>query len=947
MRIIILTLLLSLICFVVGQTPTPSSTVTMPTPTLVTPITFPPPPIPTSTINPLFPIVINVNELWSDNYPRVRLCVAVIPYPSEGALQTFSMSVQQTIVISSVGINSCSGYINLGGDSDQRDSRYDIDIFRSAAVIAIVSESYVFTGGIDYTILVRRTESGIFNMETYVDDNAFTPYAKVRVISNVQGTTSVNMNLLNNGAVALTNILPMGVSDYVFLPAGIATFQLAPNPAFGQVVNILYFNPTYNYPSIYLAAGASYTLLISGNIDVIPGGANSFGSMLILDSLNELIPGNPFIFVPNYARVRFAHFAWGYGTLETILTNIPTPLINFGQFSSYMLVPSGYYTYGFRLIGTTFVLDSENIRFTAGADYTLYLDILENGSPVVTDLVDYNRLPAQGYARVRFINSIASSTKPRIDIILDGFTVSRRLRVYGVSPYFPLDISNKNIPLEVKESKDLKRTLYFTPDLEALIFAGSVYTIVITGLQIPGAAEIRVNLDAGVGVTPEQITSDQIDSDVQEIIFENNGVGLSAAITDLRDVTRPIVWAKGFGWAILDNARRVTRTTKFVAAGISSLIVSTATFVAMNDSKIGDLNSHVKRDLPFNLENPHANQTKDITYLHLLTHTGTIVDNWDIISDHDLIYYKEDPVVALCEFVENYLTQKGRYYKGKNWLTFDEGKIGKTYQYSHIGVALVACAIENKYEIPFNDFAERFIFDYTEPASLKRSSYMFDEMKNFRTVAKNYYYDDEQNGWYGIERYMLPIYPAFNLLTTPTDLCVLLNNIIGRNGGKILPASSVPMMLADSGIKTKTGTITDGGWMLNSKLVEGATLIGHSADTKFGKTKLIWGTGGHAYWNPSTNTGVCLLINTDDDSGWTESIMQTLFNTNNYEIIRGIYPIPYGCQRAKGKAECDAIQGCRWIRPKTDRAVCAKAVVEPAQPFQGEFDNVEDEYRNI
>ena len=142
------------------------------------------------------------------------------------------------------------------------------------------------------------------------------------------------------------------------------------------------------------------------------------------------------------------------------------------------------------------------------------------------------------------------------------------------------------------------------------------------------------------------------------------------------------VLAAGVGFSDLAAKRQVTANTAFHIASVSKTVTATA---MMMQCQVGafKLDDPIDRYLDFKVVHPSRPDTR-ITFRHLMTHTSGISDK---------VYYQVpafsnagDPTIGLRDFLVDYLTPQGQWYKSDGCFG---AAPGTTWDYSNVAVALL------------------------------------------------------------------------------------------------------------------------------------------------------------------------------------------------------------------------------------------------------------------
>jgi len=146
-----------------------------------------------------------------------------------------------------------------------------------------------------------------------------------------------------------------------------------------------------------------------------------------------------------------------------------------------------------------------------------------------------------------------------------------------------------------------------------------------------------------------------------------------------------IVWKGAHGWANVEDSVEVADTTLFMLASASKTVTGVALMQLWEQGLFGlddDINSY----LPFAVHNPNYPDSI-IAFRHLLTHTSSIADNWDVMP-----YYSGDSPIPLGQYLADYLVPGGAYYDSS--LNYSLVPPGTQWRYCNIAIALAAYLVE-------------------------------------------------------------------------------------------------------------------------------------------------------------------------------------------------------------------------------------------------------------
>jgi CubicO group peptidase (beta-lactamase class C family) len=303
-----------------------------------------------------------------------------------------------------------------------------------------------------------------------------------------------------------------------------------------------------------------------------------------------------------------------------------------------------------------------------------------------------------------------------------------------------------------------------------------------------------------------------------------------------------IVWAKGYGWADIEEGRRVTPDTDFMLASVSKTIVATAAMQQVEAGRLtldGDVNSV----LPFSVRNP-TYPDDPITLFQLLTHTSSIDDYWPTLrGNYD---YSGDSDIALRDFCEGYLVPGGSYYDPTDYFP---AAPGSRYSYSNMGATLAALLVEEATGTPFDRYCDDNIF---APLRMNRTSWMLADLKT-KTLAMPYRYDRTADCYRPYGHYGYPDYPDGQLRSSVSQLgrfLALYSNDGVYRGVRLLDEETVRRVLAP-----QVDPLEPGQGLI---WYESGSLTGHNGGDFGVRTEM--------YFDPETGAGAIVLTNSNSGS---------------------------------------------------------------------------------
>jgi serine beta-lactamase-like protein LACTB, mitochondrial len=286
-------------------------------------------------------------------------------------------------------------------------------------------------------------------------------------------------------------------------------------------------------------------------------------------------------------------------------------------------------------------------------------------------------------------------------------------------------------------------------------------------------------------------------------VTEQNLPGISVAV----GADGEIVWAEGFGWADLENQRKVAPDTRFRIGTASVPLTSAAVGLLLEKQRL-KLDDQIQTHVP-----AFPKKQWPVTLRQVMGHVAGIrTDSGDegpLFSMHC-----ERPVDALQAFAEDSVL-------------FEPGT---QYRYSSYGWILMSAAVEAAADEPFMTFMRKQIF---EPLR------MDDTRAEFGTEpaggrATSYFPRFAADPGYGLHL-MRPIdYSCYAgssaFLSTPSDL---VRFAMAINGGKLLQPATVQLLQTSQQLPSGQETGYGLGWDLETvALGEKETrLVGHDGES--------------------------------------------------------------------------------------------------------------------
>jgi len=282
----------------------------------------------------------------------------------------------------------------------------------------------------------------------------------------------------------------------------------------------------------------------------------------------------------------------------------------------------------------------------------------------------------------------------------------------------------------------------------------------------------------------------QLDNELDEAFKKSEIPGMAVTIFTKDN----ILYKKELGYANIEKKLPFTVNTVMNIASISKTFIAVALMRAVEDG-ILDLDEDVNNILPFKVTNPYFSNDK-ITLRSLATHVSGIKDDTEIYN-LDSYCGANSKEMSLKDFLYNYLSFDGKWYKKENFLNRRQCT---SYEYSNIASALVAYCIEIKSKIPYSNYVRENIF---KKLNMNNSGWTQNEF-NSKTLALDYSkirINFEENKYnLGLSKKALPpyklvTYPDGGVMTSINDLSKFLLEILKKDEAEFISPKSIDLML--------------------------------------------------------------------------------------------------------------------------------------------------------
>jgi CubicO group peptidase (beta-lactamase class C family) len=191
-----------------------------------------------------------------------------------------------------------------------------------------------------------------------------------------------------------------------------------------------------------------------------------------------------------------------------------------------------------------------------------------------------------------------------------------------------------------------------------------------------------LGLAASFCAAPRASAAQSWEKDLQDFIADGLAAthtpGLSVAIVR----GGKTVFARGYGYADVARARRVTADTAFHIASVSKTVTGAAMMLLWQDGAFR-LDDPIAPHVDFPVAHPKFPDAP-ITFRQLFTHTSGISDTLYDVHDFSGV---GDPALPLRDFLSGYLSPKGQWYDADK--CYSAAKPGTEWSYSNVAVALL------------------------------------------------------------------------------------------------------------------------------------------------------------------------------------------------------------------------------------------------------------------
>ena len=350
------------------------------------------------------------------------------------------------------------------------------------------------------------------------------------------------------------------------------------------------------------------------------------------------------------------------------------------------------------------------------------------------------------------------------------------------------------------------------------------------------------NEDTGTDDSPGAPDSTQVPADLQSCMTKYMTSGHLPGASSCLVKNQRIAWCGSFGYANIEKQVKVTEHTAFLLASVSKTVTATA-MMRLWEAGTFKLDDSINSGLGFVVKNPR--NTTPITYRHLLTHSSSIIDDWNLIGTY---YYKNiDPPVSLGDTLK-------AYFSSANQSTiYSANKPGSVDEYSNTGIDLLGYLLEVLTKKDFAEYTRENIFT---PLRMKNTSWWLKDFPDRDKLAMPYIWQNSKLTPTGYVTFS--DYPSGLLHSSAYDLArFLLTYIQGGtlDGAQVLKRETITEMMKPQFVNVDGSGMSQGlVWFIYNE--GGVPSAGHEGSESGAGTQILFRNDG---------LGLTLLTNGDFD----------------------------------------------------------------------------------
>lgn len=388
----------------------------------------------------------------------------------------------------------------------------------------------------------------------------------------------------------------------------------------------------------------------------------------------------------------------------------------------------------------------------------------------------------------------------------------------------------------------------------------------------------------------QEIKSDNAKNIDEYLIAKMEEIAIPGmAISVIKD--NKVILLKGYGYANVDNQKKIDIHTPFNIASISKPILGISLLKLVDQGKL-NLDQNINSYLPFRIDNPKIN-SKKITVRHLVTHTSSINDYYDI----DTYAINQDAEISLSDHIKSLLTPEGSLYNNAEF--FKNVPIGTERDYSNLGAGVAGLVLESITGKSLADFSSEEIFQPLgmENTGWRLADFELDELatrynvrqcvpffnlcadanspKSNFLISKIFNPPLKNKSFIEYPHYGNPQYPDGGVNSSINDLTILIKTLLneGKGNDSNLLSEKSFMEMFKLQLPDSLSTRQRFFWRDNK---EGLT--GHSGSDL--------GVFTSAYFNLEKQNAVIILMNRDVDAVTEKAMDEIREKLLNYNIVK-------------------------------------------------------------
>ncbi|NMM50879.1 serine hydrolase domain-containing protein [Marinigracilibium pacificum] len=264
-------------------------------------------------------------------------------------------------------------------------------------------------------------------------------------------------------------------------------------------------------------------------------------------------------------------------------------------------------------------------------------------------------------------------------------------------------------------------------------------------------------------------------------------VGLQAAYLSKGQLK----WKNSYGVKnYLDN-NPVNDTTLFMIASSTKPITAIG-IMKLYEEGVIDLDANINDYLPFEICNPNHPESK-ITIRMLLSHSSSIIDNWDVLTPLYTTEEGGDSPVELHDFIREYFVKGEKYYDSVKNFSADPPLTQRVY--SNMGIVLCGYIIELVSGVEFEEYMYKEVF---EPLGMNNTYWFLRDIPHDNIANPHELADKKGNSPTVLKHYGYADYPDGQIRTTVSDYSKIIELMLNKgvvNGHRFLKAETIHEML--------------------------------------------------------------------------------------------------------------------------------------------------------